>query len=92
MAIVEVPIVVQTDEALMVLGEIKSPNKGLHDIVSHRVDIRIEDNMSIEKDGDLMDDTGNEDHIFKNAYTSPKSAKSLKATRRGIKQAQADAS
>lgn len=42
LAVVEIPSVVPTDEFLITLGSIESPNKVLHDIVNHNSGNKLE--------------------------------------------------
>lgn len=62
-ALVKLPIVMQIDESLMMLGDIESPNKALHDIVTHKVDNRLEDTVSSVDEDDF--NTVIEDLILK---------------------------
>lgn len=63
MALVEIPTVMQIDESLMILGDIESPNKALYDIVTHKVDNRLEDTVSSVDEDDF--NTVIEDLILK---------------------------
>lgn len=48
MSLVEIPTIVQIDESVMMLGAIEQPNKTLHDIITHKVENRVEDTKSKE--------------------------------------------
>lgn len=62
-AVVEVPTIMQTDDSFMVLGDIESPNKTLHGIISHNVNSKLKDVDNIEN-AEVVN-TENEDHTVK---------------------------
>lgn len=78
-AVLEIPIAVQVDESQVFLGPIESPNKVLHNILTHKVEGLTEEPSAA--DDNLQD----KEKIYKDADLYPRVVKAFKSSRKGKK-------